>query len=232
MTCSSDAEAVKAAVTTLGEQTKGLLNGSSVYIVGMMGSGKSSVAKVLGESLKYTVLDSDGVLEQLTKMTVAEIFEAEGEDAFRDVETQVMQEICAYTKVVVSTGGGTVNRKANWAHMQSGIVVYLCFPGAILAQRVVADGVENRPLLKGMEPTESAVEEHLQEIFKERAKMYALADITVNINDDITVDQVALRVLTELKSRLEEDNQASKLQKAPEKDEIQIDGLDQDGKLK
>ena len=107
--------------------------------------------------------------------------------------TQVMQEICAYTKVVVSTGGGTVNRKANWvrapcarrslshcshpaspttecactshradvvlwaasqAHMQSGIVVYLCFPGAILAQRVVADGVENRPLLKGMEPTE------------------------------------------------------------------------------
>ena len=58
-------------------------------------------------------------------MTVAQIFAAEGEEAFRDVEAAVLNEVASYGRVVVSTGGGVVMRRTNWGHLRNGIIIYL-----------------------------------------------------------------------------------------------------------
>ena len=87
------------------------LKGSSVYLVGMMGSGKSSVGNVLAKRMgTYSFLDTDGIIENVTGMTIPAIFEAEGEEGFRSVEGQVLDSVHAYVRCVVSTGGGIVCR--------------------------------------------------------------------------------------------------------------------------
>ena len=67
-----------------------LLQGNSLYLVGMMGSGKSTVGRLVGKALKYPLLDTDALIEQSSKATVSEIFAAEGEESFRDMETEVL----------------------------------------------------------------------------------------------------------------------------------------------
>ena len=67
-----------------------MLQGTSLYLVGMMGSGKSTVGRLVGKALKYPLLDTDKLVEQSAKATVSEIFAEEGEEAFRDMETEVL----------------------------------------------------------------------------------------------------------------------------------------------
>lgn len=75
----------------MAEQVEKELQGTSLYLVGMMGSGKSTVGRLLGKSLQYPLLDTDAIIEQSTKRTVSEIFAEEGEEAFRDMETDVLK---------------------------------------------------------------------------------------------------------------------------------------------
>lgn len=72
-----------------------LLQGTSIYLVGMMGSGKSTVGRLLGKALQYPLLDTDALIEQSTKNSITDIFAAEGEEAFRDLETDVLQ-VCLH----------------------------------------------------------------------------------------------------------------------------------------
>jgi shikimate kinase len=82
------------------------LNGCSIFLVGMMGSGKSTVGRMLANTLKYAFFDTDSVIEMAHKpQAVAEIFSAYGEDYFRQCETQVLKELSPYKNLVVSTGG-------------------------------------------------------------------------------------------------------------------------------
>lgn len=81
------------------------LNGCSIYLIGMMGSGKSTVGRMLANTLKYAFFDTDGVIEMAHKpQTVSEIWSAYGEDYFRQSETQVLKELAPYKNLVVSTG--------------------------------------------------------------------------------------------------------------------------------
>ena len=68
-----------------------MLQGTSLYLVGMMGSGKSTVGRLVGQALKYSLLDTDKLIEQSSRATVSEIFAEEGEESFRDMETEVLQ---------------------------------------------------------------------------------------------------------------------------------------------
>lgn len=81
--CNSDLQELAAEVHEL-------LQGNSLYLVGMMGSGKSTVGRLVGKALKYPMLDTDALIEQSSKASVSEIFAEEGEDAFRDMETEVL----------------------------------------------------------------------------------------------------------------------------------------------
>ena len=101
------------------------LSGRSLYLVGMMGSGKTSTGRPLAERLGYGFVDADAVVEQAAGCTIPDIFENEGEPGFRALESQVLNAISQRHSLVVATGGGVVTRPENWGLLHSGIVVWL-----------------------------------------------------------------------------------------------------------
>jgi shikimate kinase len=125
-------------------------NDQHVVLVGLMGSGKSTVARLLGERLGRPVVDSDAVIEASTGRTVREIFESDGEDAFRALETSVLQEALASpTPAVIAAAGGAVLRPENRTLLAdpSIRVVWLVADPAVLVDRVRSG--QHRPLLDG-----------------------------------------------------------------------------------
>ncbi|CAN4106480.1 unnamed protein product [Withania somnifera] len=130
------------------EEVEEYLDGRCVYLVGMMGSGKTTVGQILAEALGYSFFDCDRLIEQAVGgTTVAEIFEHRGENFFRDNETEVLHKLSLMHRLVVSTGGGAVVRPINWRHMHKGISVWLDVPLEALAKRITAEGTKSRPLL-------------------------------------------------------------------------------------
>lgn len=98
-----------------GRKLSAQMLGCTVFLVGMMGSGKSSVGERFTKSLgRYTLLDTDFVVEKLVGMPVADFFEAKGEAEFRSIESAVLTEAHAYVRMVISTGGGIVTVEDNW----------------------------------------------------------------------------------------------------------------------
>lgn len=213
---------VTAEVTSLSDLSADVVNrleGSSIILVGMMGCGKSAVAAAVGEAMQYVALDSDTVIEQATGKSIPAIFAEDGEDAFRDIESQVLEELCSYKKCIIATGGGAVVKKTNWGHLRNGVVVWLDFPVEVLAARVDADGTEGRPVLEG----DNGTAERLTTLLEERRVMYEQADITVSFKDgDSDVTEVARVVLNALQERLEGDEQKQKLSTPKEEED---DGL-------
>ncbi|KAJ6305372.1 hypothetical protein OIU78_020835 [Salix suchowensis] len=124
------------------------LNGRCIYLVGMMGSGKTTVGKILSQAIDYSFCDSDTLVEQdVGVTTVAELFQIYGEDFFRDKETKALEKLSGVHRYVVSTGGGAVIRDENWTYMGKGISVWLDVPLEELARRIAAVGTKTRPLL-------------------------------------------------------------------------------------
>ena len=154
------------------------LGGRSLYLVGMMGSGKTSTGRPLAERLGYGFVDADAVIEQVAGCTISEIFERDGEEEFRSLETQVMRSISERHSLVVATGGGVVTRTENWGMMHQGIVIWLDVERRQLLQRLQSDST-HRPLLMTEDPAEA-----LDAIFKQRRPLYDEADLTVVIESE------------------------------------------------
>ena len=170
------------------------LRGRSIFLIGMMGSGKSSTGPVLAEILKYKYVDLDVLIEKLTKKTIDKVFSEEGEEYFRDLETQCLQEIIKLPSVVVSTGGGVVLKKENWGILRQGIIVWLDINKEIALKRLNSkDNI--RPLLK------SNIDIKYEEIFETRKDIYAQADLRVEINNE-GVKNVAEKILNTLKKEI------------------------------
>ena len=170
------------------------LGGRSLYLVGMMGSGKTSTGRPLAERLGYGFVDADAVIEQVAGCTISEIFERDGEEEFRSLETQVMRSISERHSLVVATGGGVVTRTENWGMMHQGIVIWLDVERHQLLQRLQSDSTQ-RPLLMTGDPAET-----LDEILKQRRPLYDEADLTVVIESesaDVVADGI-IQLLPEL----------------------------------
>ena len=170
------------------------LGGRSLYLIGMMGSGKSSTGRPLAERLGYGFVDADAVIEQVTGSNISEIFERDGEDHFRDLETQVLRSISERHSLLVATGGGIVTRSENWGMMHQGIVIWLDVERDQLLLRLQKDSTQ-RPLLQVNDPGEA-----VDEILSERRPLYNEADLTVVIGTE-TADVVAdgiIQLLPEL----------------------------------
>ncbi|WP_225902683.1 shikimate kinase [Pseudanabaena sp. PCC 6802] len=148
-----------------------MLDGTNVFLIGMMGAGKSTVGKFLAQRLQYHFFDTDDLVERSTGRRIPEIFANAGEAAFREIEHQVLAEVSAYTRLVVATGGGIVLSQMNWSYLRHGIVVWLDVPVDVLHQRLSQSDVK-RPLLNAPDP--KAV---LTEIYTKRRDRYAQADI-------------------------------------------------------
>ena len=170
------------------------LGGRSLYLIGMMGSGKSSTGRPLAERLGYGFIDADAVIEKVTGSSISEIFERDGENHFRDLETQVLRSISERHSLVVATGGGIVTRSENWGMMHQGIVIWLDVERDQLLLRLQKDSTQ-RPLLQMNDPGEA-----VDEILRQRRPLYNEADLTVVIGTE-TADVVAdgiIQLLPEL----------------------------------
>ena len=170
------------------------LGGRSLYLVGMIGSGKTSTGRPLAEKLGYGFVDADAVIEQVAGCTISEIFERDGEEEFRSLETQVMRSISERHSLVVATGGGVVTRIENWGMMHQGIVIWLDVERRQLLQRLQSDSTQ-RPLLMTEDPAEA-----LDAILKQRRPLYDEADLTVVIESesaDVVADGI-IQLLPEL----------------------------------
>ena len=176
------------------------LGGRSLYLVGMMGSGKTSTGRPLAERLGYGFVDADAVIEQAAGCTIPEIFEQNGESGFRALETQVLSAISQRHSLVVATGGGVVTQPENWGLLHSGIVIWLDVVPDQLLQRLNADSTV-RPLLQTADP-----EAALNALLNERRPLYAEADLTVVINDE-TPEAVADGILQLVPSLLKDPTQ-------------------------
>ena len=176
------------------------LGGRSLYLVGMMGSGKTSTGRPLAERLGYGFVDADAVIEQAAGCSIPEIFDRDGEAGFRGLESQVLSAISQRHSLVVATGGGVVTQPENWGVLHSGIVIWLDVVPDQLLQRLKADRTV-RPLLKTADP-----EAVLDQLLNERRPLYGEADLTVVINDE-TPEVVADGILQLLPSLLKDPTQ-------------------------
>ena len=176
------------------------LAGRSLYLVGMMGSGKTSTGRPLAERLGYGFVDADAVIEQAAGCSIPDIFDRDGEAGFRSLESQVLSAISQRHSLVVATGGGVVTQPENWGMLHSGIVIWLDVVPDQLLQRLNADSTV-RPLLQTADP-----ETALNALLNERRPLYAEADLTVVINDE-TPEAVADGILQLVPSLLKDPTQ-------------------------
>ena len=176
------------------------LAGRSLYLVGMMGSGKTSTGRPLAERLGYGFVDADAVIEQAAGCSIPDIFDRDGEAGFRKLESQVLSAISQRHSLVVATGGGVVTQPENWGMLHSGIVIWLDVRPDQLLQRLNADSTV-RPLLQTADP-----EAALNALLNERRPLYAEADLTVVINDE-TPEAVADGILQLVPSLLKDPTQ-------------------------
>lgn len=146
----------------------------NIFLVGMMGAGKTTVGKLLAKHLGKTFLDCDEELQRRTGVTVAHIFDVEGEAGFRKREAALIEELVGMDNIVLATGGGAVLDPGNRACLaQNGVVVYLKGNVQDLWQRTRHD--RGRPLLQTADPLG-----RLKELHAQRDPLYAsVADLTV-----------------------------------------------------
>ncbi len=138
----------------------------NIYLIGLMGAGKTTIGRQLAKALRLPFYDSDKAIEEQTGVDITTIFEYEGEEGFRGREQNMIQELTSIDGIVLATGGGAILRDENRkALKENGFVVYLqCSVDKIL-QRTKRDN--QRPLLNTDNPRE-----RIETLFSEREALY------------------------------------------------------------
>jgi shikimate kinase len=156
----------------------GRLGNRSIVFVGLMGAGKTAIGRKVAAMLALPFIDSDQEIENVSRMTVPELFERYGEIEFRALEQRVILRVLEHGPQVLSTGGGAfMNVQTREAIASHGVSVWLQAELDLLMDRVSKK--QNRPLLKNPDPR--AV---LERLMAERYPVYAAADVTVPTRDD------------------------------------------------
>lgn len=159
-----------------------LLQGLNIYLIGMMGSGKTTIGKRLAKDFDYRFVDTDRTIEAIANTSIASIFEQSGETYFRELETRVLSELSVYTRSVISTGGGAIEQLINWSYLRQGLVVWLDVDVEILKKRVAKDST--RPLADRLEP-----------LLEKRRPLYAQADLKIAIESEQSPQELSTRII-------------------------------------
>ncbi len=158
-----------------------------VFLTGFMGSGKTTVGRLLAERLGTPFVDLDAEIERGAGMTVREIFERHGEPAFRGMEAEALRGVLGMPDVVVATGGGTMAVEANFRLIRAnGLAVWLHPPFATIAARIGGLGKSDRPLFRN--------ETQAFALYQERLPAYRRADLTVDVAPEEGPEEIAARI--------------------------------------
>ena len=179
-----------------------MLKGMSVFLIGMMGVGKTTVGKNLAKQLGYRFCDTDVLIESVANQTISNIFAGAGEASFRELESQVLSEVSAYTKTVIATGGGIVLKQMNWSYLRHGLIVWLDADVDLLLERLKEDST--RPLLQEVDP-----EAKLKSLLEERTHLYRQADLHICLQAEQTPEAIAQQIVSEIPTILKEEKHLS-----------------------
>ena len=159
----------------------------SLFLVGFMGAGKTTVAAALSQLTGVEQVDLDQRIVARAGCTISDIFASHGEAVFRDLEASALQALGDGVTRIVATGGGVIGREENWRCMrQQGLVVYLQASWEVLLQRIGSGA--GRPLASGEERA------RLHLLWQSRLPLYEQADLVVNV-DQGSPEEIALRIL-------------------------------------
>ena len=165
----------------------------NIVLTGLMGSGKTTVGKILADRLGYTFVDTDDIIEQKEGISINNIFKTKGEKYFRSLENEVCRELSNRKNLVISTGGGIVLNKENIYFLRNnGVVVNLTAAPEKLRDRL--KHTSNRPLLKNGD-----ILNMLKNLLKERKEYYKNADFFID-TDFLSPEKVADKILQVLKT--------------------------------
>lgn len=179
---------------------KDFKNSNLIFLVGLMGCGKTTIGQLLAEKLHYEFVDTDDLIVQNYQQDINTIFHEKGEKFFRNLETTTLQNVINNTKnikniknngkkYVISTGGGIVLKDENRQLLkQFGYNIYLQTDTNILVQRLMTD--TQRPLLKNKEN----LAENLQNLYNQRNKFYLeVANLVIQTNNK-NIDEIILNI--------------------------------------
>ncbi|MCL7420409.1 MAG: shikimate kinase AroK [Methylobacter sp.] len=143
-----------------------MMQSENIYLIGLMGAGKTTIGRQLAKALKLPFYDSDKAIEESTGVDIPTIFEFEGEDGFRDREQKMIQQLTQKKGIVLATGGGAVLREQNRKLLkENGFIVYLQCSVERILERTRRDS--QRPLLQIENP-----KERLESLFAQREPLY------------------------------------------------------------
>ena len=167
----------------------------NIYLIGFMGTGKSTIGKELGRFLGKKFVDIDNMIEKEMGMSVSEIFKEHGEDFFRQKEWETAKTLSQETGRVIATGGGTVlNPKIRQLFIDTGLLICLFTDKDQLIERLKR--TDKRPLLKeGKEEFEDKVDR----LMEERRNIYHCSAIRVNTTN-LTPQEAAKKIIDTLKT--------------------------------
>ena len=159
---------------------------NNIYLIGFMGSGKSTIGKELASHLGLTWVDLDYFIEANEKMTIKELFEKYGEAYFRNLETLSLKKLAMQKNLVVSTGGGVIVTPENIILLKEQKTIYLKWDFETLFDRIAHD--ENRPLVKS--------HQQLLALYESRQKMYHDACSKVVLGDGKSILSIIEEIIS------------------------------------
>lgn len=171
------------------------MNYSNISLIGFMGSGKTTVGRILASRLKFLFIDIDRVVELESGREISGIFGEFGEDYFRKLETEVINKLYKNKQCIFACGGGAVIKKENMKVIRgNSLVIYLGISPAIAVKRL--KNVKNRPLIEV-----DSREETIREMIAKREKLYRKYAHIIIDNDNITPEKASEKILSLISSQ-------------------------------
>uniref|UniRef100_A0A5B6ZHP8 Inactive shikimate kinase like 1, chloroplastic n=2 Tax=Davidia involucrata TaxID=16924 RepID=A0A5B6ZHP8_DAVIN len=186
------------------------LKGTSIFLVGINSTMKTSLGKLLSEALRYYYFDSDSLVEEAAgDESAAKSFRERDEEGFRESETEVLKQLSSMGRLVVCAGNGAVQSATNLAFLRHGISIWIDIPLDMIARKVVEDGTQLSASEIFNSGSYSEVMTQLTALYEEMRGGYATADATVSLQkvacelgyddfDAVTTEDMALEVLKEI----------------------------------
>jgi len=162
----------------------------NIVLIGFMGTGKTTVGKILAKKLGMNFVDVDELIEKTAGLKISAVFAKLGEAYFRDIETEIIKSITKDSSQVIATGGGAVLRDENLNALKSNGVVFCLTASEELIFDRIKDNNE-RPLLQVENPKEK-----IRELLAKRMPRYMMADFIIN-TDGLTQEEVSEKIIKE-----------------------------------